>query len=251
MAEHPLAPLSENEIRQTAAVLRRDRGVNGSWRFASIELKEPSKTDVKAWRPGDPVPCSAFAVLWDRQTNETWEGTVDLVGDRVLSLGARPRGVPHFTVDEYHDVDRAMRAHPDVVAVLADRGITDMSLVLVEVWTYGRALMPEQYRDRRLGWCDIWHRATPEGNPYAHPVSGLARRGHEHPRPARDRERPRPRAARGRRRVRPWALDRRATHRPQAPANHPAGRYPSPSRATEPAGRTGGCGSASTTAKGR
>ena len=24
MAEHPLAPLSENEIRQTAAVLRRD-----------------------------------------------------------------------------------------------------------------------------------------------------------------------------------------------------------------------------------
>jgi primary-amine oxidase len=173
MAEHPLAPLSENEIRQTAAVLRRDRGVNGSWRFASIELKEPSKTDVKAWRPGDPVPRSAFAVLWDRQTNETWEGTVDLVGDRVLSWEHVPGVCPHFTVDEYHDVDRAMRAHPDVVAVLADRGITDMSLVLVEVWTYGRALMPEQYRDRRLGWCDIWHRATPEGNPYAHPVSGL------------------------------------------------------------------------------
>ena len=80
---------------------------------------------------------------------------------------------PHFTVDEYHEVDEAMRAHPDVVAALADRGITDMSLVLVEVWTYGKALMPAQYRDRRLGWCDVWYRATPEGNPYAHPVSGL------------------------------------------------------------------------------
>ena len=33
--------------------------------------------------------------------------------------------------------------------------------------------MPEQWRDRRLGWCDLWMRATPEGNPYAHPVSGL------------------------------------------------------------------------------
>ena len=66
-----------------------------------------------------------------------------------------------------------MRAHPDVIAALATRGITDMSLVLIEVWTYGRAVMPERYRDRRLGWCDVWHRASPNGNPYAHPVSGI------------------------------------------------------------------------------
>ena len=33
--------------------------------------------------------------------------------------------------------------------------------------------MPEKYRDRRLGWCDVWVRETPDGNPYAHPVSGL------------------------------------------------------------------------------
>ena len=64
-------------------------------------------------------------------------------------------------------------ARVEVIAALAARGITDLSLVLIEVWTYGRALMPEQYRDRRVGWCDVWHRATPDGNPYAHPVSGL------------------------------------------------------------------------------
>ena len=33
--------------------------------------------------------------------------------------------------------------------------------------------MPEQWQDRRLGWCDLWLRETPGGNPYAHPVSGL------------------------------------------------------------------------------
>ena len=32
--------------------------------------------------------------------------------------------------------------------------------------------VPEQWRDRRLGWCDIWYRATPEGNLYATDVSG-------------------------------------------------------------------------------
>ena len=56
---------------------------------------------------------------------------------------------------------------------LAARGISDPSLVLFDVWTYGKAMMPEQWRDRRLGWCDLWMRETPEGNPYAHPIAGL------------------------------------------------------------------------------
>ena len=72
-----------------------------------------------------------------------------------------------------HEVDEALRKHPEVIAKLAGRGISDMSRVLVDVWTYGKAVMPEKYRDRRLGWCDVWVRETPGGNPYAHPVSGL------------------------------------------------------------------------------
>ncbi|WP_027862370.1 primary-amine oxidase [Marmoricola sp. URHB0036] len=173
MAQHPLEPLDEAEFRQTAAALRRDQSLSASWRFASIELLEPPKAAVKAWRPGDPVRRTAFAVLWNREDNQTFEGVVDLTGDTVVSWTHVPGVTPHFTTDEYHEVDEAMRAHPDVVAALAERGITDMSLVTIEVWTYGKALMPEQWRDRRLGWCDIWYRETPDGNLYAHPVSGL------------------------------------------------------------------------------
>ena len=40
---HPLDPLSADEIRPAAAILRRDRNVTDRWRFASIELKEPAK----------------------------------------------------------------------------------------------------------------------------------------------------------------------------------------------------------------
>ena len=173
MADHPLVPLDPDEFRRTAAVLRRDQGVDEAWRFASIELREPPKPEVKAWRPGDPVPRAALAVLWNRADNQAYEAVVDLTGDRVESWTPVPGMTPNFTVDEYHEVDVAMKAHPDVVAALARRGITDLSLLLVDVWTYGQALMPEQWRDRRLGWCDLWLRATPEGNPYAHPVSGL------------------------------------------------------------------------------
>src|SRR3954463_2476454 len=173
MAVHPLEPLSEDEFRQTAAVLRRDREVNESWRFAAIELQEPAKATMRSWAPGDEVPRIAFAVLWNRTDNRTWEARIDLTTDRVLTWEHIPDVCPNFTVDEYHDVDTAMRAHPDVIAALAARGITDMSLVMIEVWTYGRALMPEKYRGRRVGWCVVGRGATPQGSPYAHPVSGL------------------------------------------------------------------------------
>ena len=56
MAQHPLEPLSADEFRQTATILRREGHVSDSFRFASIELKEPPKAEVKAWRPGDAVP---------------------------------------------------------------------------------------------------------------------------------------------------------------------------------------------------
>ena len=82
-----------------------------------------------------------------------------------------PDVTPNFTHDEFNEVDEAMRANPDVVAALAKRGFTNMDLILIDV-TYGKALMPEKYRDRRLGWCDLWARETYEGNPYGHPVSG-------------------------------------------------------------------------------
>ena len=173
MAAHPLDPLSPIEFQSTAAILRRDQGVTDSWRFASIELKEPAKTDVRAWRPGDAVPRRSLSVLWDRETNQTYEAVVDLVADSVDSWTHIPGACPNFTVDEYHEVDHAMHEHEGVLAALRARGITDASLVLFDVWTYGKAMMPEQWRDRRLGWCDLWMRETPKGNPYAHPVSGL------------------------------------------------------------------------------
>ena len=173
MARHPLDSLSADEFRRTAEILRREGRVADGWRFTSIELKEPDKGTVKAWRPGQPVSRTSFAVLLDRTENKTYEATVDLTGDSVLSFEHIPGVQPNFTLDEFYEINEAMRKHPDVIAALAERGFNDMDLVLIDTWTYARALMPEKYRDRRLGWSDLWVRATPEGNPYGHPVSGL------------------------------------------------------------------------------
>ncbi len=178
MPRHPLDPLSAEEFRRTTAALRASGDLTPTRRFASITLDEPAKADVLAWREGDPIVRRSLSVLWDRSDNRTYEAVVELGesgagSDRVASFTHIPGVTPNFTPDEWHDCEVAMKANPEVVAALAERGITDLDLVLIDVWTYGRALMPEQYRDRRLGWADIWVRSSPTGNPYANPVSGM------------------------------------------------------------------------------
>jgi primary-amine oxidase len=48
-----------------------------------------------------------------------------------------------------------------------------MQRVLIDTWAYGGLLVPEQYRDRRVGWTDLWYYNEPGSNPYANPIAGL------------------------------------------------------------------------------
>jgi len=174
---HPLAPLSAEEFRQAAEILRRDRGIGGSWRFASIELREPAKADLPALAAkaaaGEPARREALVVCWDRADGQAYRATVSLSGDEVTNWEHLPGQQPNMTVDEWHECDEMLRAHPVVAQALARRGITDMSLVLTDMWAYGAALVPHRYQGRRLGWSDVWYRDSAQGNPYAHHVTGL------------------------------------------------------------------------------
>jgi primary-amine oxidase len=174
--EHPLDPLTAEQIRRVAAILRRDRDLGESWRFASIELREPAKDVLTALESGLTVLGSgreAVAVGWDRSDGQAYRAVVSLTGDAVTSWEHLPGQQPNMTVDEWHECDQLLRSHPALVEALAGRGITDMSLVLTDMWAYGAALVPERYRGLRLGWCDVWCRDSQDGNPYAHHITGL------------------------------------------------------------------------------
>jgi primary-amine oxidase len=170
---HPLDPLTADEFRLAAQIVRREKGVDERWRFASVELKEPVKDAVHAYTPGQPFDREAIVVCWNREDGKAYRGVVSLTGDAVVSWDHLPGQHPNLTVDEWHDCDEVLRADPQIIDALARRGITDLDLVLIDVWAYGAALVPERYRGRRVGWADVWYRETALGNPYAHPVAGL------------------------------------------------------------------------------
>src|SRR5947209_5505624 len=109
MALHPLDPLTAAEISQAAAILRRERGVTDRWRFASIELREPSKTTVLDHEPGAAVTRQARVVCWNRDDGRAYKALVSLSGDTVLNWVHEPDGQPNMTLDEVHECDAAMR----------------------------------------------------------------------------------------------------------------------------------------------
>jgi primary-amine oxidase len=170
---HPLDPLSAAEFRQAASILRRDRGVGDGWRIASIELMEPAKGALAGWRPGDAIGRDARIVCWNRSDGRVYSATVSLTADKVTSFEHRPRVQPNATLDEWRQADAMLRRDGQVIAALAERGITDLDRVLFDTWTYGHALVPQRHRKRRMGWVDVWCRGAEGGNPYAHPVNGL------------------------------------------------------------------------------
>ena len=175
--EHPLDPLTAGEIQQAAAMLRLDRGVGETWRFASIELKEPAKGALAVPQAGQqtglPASREAIVVCWDRADGQAYRAVVSLTTDQVTHWEHLPGQQPNMTVDEWHECDEMLRAHPALAEALARRGITDMSLVLTDMWAYGAALVPERYQGLRIGWSDVWYRASEQSNPYAHHVTGL------------------------------------------------------------------------------
>ena len=168
---HPLDPLSADEIRQVAATLREEKGVDRHWRLASIELAEPSKAELAAGPDG--ISRGALVVCWNAADGQAYRAQVALPGGEITHWQHLPGQQPNMTVDEWHECDEMLRRHPALIEALASRGLTDMSLILTDVWAYGAALVPERHRGLRLGWADVWARGRPDGNPYAHQITGL------------------------------------------------------------------------------
>ena len=173
LTRHPLDPLDADEFRRATKTLRRERGLDDAWRFASVELKEPSKEALKSYAHGSPIPREALAVCWNREDGQAYKGVVSLDGGGVISWEHRPGEQPNITVDEFQECDAALRAEPRVVEALAARGITRMDDVLFDVWAYGGSLIADRYRGMRVGWTDVWYRDAGDSNPYANPVGGL------------------------------------------------------------------------------
>ncbi|WP_316185595.1 primary-amine oxidase [Bradyrhizobium sp. SZCCHNRI1003] len=170
--EHPLDPLSIAEIRAASSIVRAEYDLGEGSRFETIELDEPSPSELSIYDEGSPLDRRAFVVNYDARTGDLFEITVSLVSRRVLGRRMRPGARPRISEEEMTVADQMICRDPHFVAALAKRGITDLSLVCTDVWSCSVLGDPLE-KERRLVNAFVWLRNRPYDNQYARPVEGL------------------------------------------------------------------------------
>lgn len=173
VVSHPLEPLTADEIRAAAAILRRERGLGDGVRLVRIGLHEPSKDVVLGFKEGDALDRQAFIIVRETVQRSTYEAVVSITGERVVEWRIVPGAQPPITYDEFFACETTTRANPEWQAAMRRRGVEDFSLAMVDPWSagyYGPEDAPER---RRIVRALTFVRSDKLDNGYARPVEGL------------------------------------------------------------------------------
>jgi primary-amine oxidase len=172
IVQHPLDPLTPQEIDQAVTLVRQHQALTGSVRFATVMLNEPSKSAVLNFSPGDPIQREAFLILLDNATGYTYEVVVSLTQKMVMTWTHVPHVQPRIMADEMAECEATVKANADFQAILAKRGITDIDNVVVDTWAIGNFGFSDE-AGLRLARALCWLRAEPTDNFYARPIEGV------------------------------------------------------------------------------
>ena len=166
---HPLEALVPGELERAAEMVR---ATLAGARFVSIGLHEPPKADYLAWLGGGPCPARcALAVAVDRD-RRVHEFVCDLDGGAVASHQEVPGARSPITPEDYEAAAEAVRADAGWREAMRRRGVTDVSLVQIDVLASGGFDL-EVERGRRVARAVAYLRRHGAENGYAHPIESL------------------------------------------------------------------------------
>jgi len=174
MPSHPLEPLCASEIRQAVDLLKASAIFTPATRIISIILREPEKSIVYAWQGEENCGRQANAVLFDNAANTAFAVRLDIAEGKVIDWAAAPAGSqPTLSMDEQVECEHAVLASEDFRKALERHyGITDTSLVMVDIWSAGN-YGSEEDSSRRLTRPLCFLRSDPTDNGYARPIEGI------------------------------------------------------------------------------
>ena len=172
LTQHPLDPLTAEEISAAAAIAKSAPFFGDAVKFETIELHYPAKSLVQAWVPGRDLGRQAFICAYDTASNAVFEVMVDLAAGQITSLRQVPGARTAVVIDEIIACTEMVVQDPDFIAAMARRGITDMSHVQVDPFSAGNFGFEDE-AEHRIVHCWVFYRSSTHDNGYAHPVEGL------------------------------------------------------------------------------
>ena len=120
---HPLDALNSTEIERTVELLKSSPRFPKTALFSTVQLKEPPKEVVLAYKPGSVFTRSSFVIVFDRVNNKTFEATVDLSAGKILSLNEIPGVQPLVFGGEYPILEGLVKSDPRWLAAMKKRAV--------------------------------------------------------------------------------------------------------------------------------
>jgi primary-amine oxidase len=170
--DHPLSLLSAEEVSATRQVLEAAGELDEGAVVAHVVLDEPDKAVLAAWSIGDPVERRVRALVVPGPELTMVDLLVDPVAGRVVERTVIEQMRPALLFGESFGAIIACHEHPDYVAALARRGITDLDGIQIDPWPAG-VFGYDAEQDRRIARCISFLRDGPGDNGYARPIEGL------------------------------------------------------------------------------
>ena len=168
-AGHPLDPLSAAEIEASVAVLRAAGHVDEATRFALIDLDEPDKTEVLAWKTGGAPSRRVFVVA--RRGRTVYEAVVDPAARRVESWTAIPGVQSAVSSEEWAAARRIAKSDAGWQEAMRRRGYAAWDRVVCTGFSAGDIGDPGE-AGRRLVRVACFDGAGTT-NLWARPIEGL------------------------------------------------------------------------------
>ena len=170
---HPMDPLTADEILAAANILLQGGAARPGAIFQSIELREPPKNEVLAFRRG--AAPNRSATVFYRQNKRSFKSTVNLSLGTFTPPVLTPisDGQLRLTIQEVSDFSFVFD-DPAFLSALALRGIrtpTQLQQVFVTPLTPGSFGLPEE--SRRIVKAQMYYTEGAKINLYARPIEGL------------------------------------------------------------------------------
>src|SRR3954468_733852 len=134
---HPLSMLTGAEVTRATEVLRARGNVPEGALFAHMVLKEPAKDVVAAWQPGAPIAPEVRVLVVPGPGVGVIEAVVSVTAGEVREFRAVEGMRSALLMTDAINAIFTTKDHPDYLAALARRGITDLDNVQIDPWPAG------------------------------------------------------------------------------------------------------------------
>jgi primary-amine oxidase len=166
---HPLDPLTWQEHWTVLEVLRDAGHYDNDTGVTEVTLHAPPKADVWTWTPDRRLPRRAHATLLGR--DGTYEAVVDVDNRRLISWDHIPGVHATWLGFEFEVMADEVKAHPDFIAAMERRGITDLTFIDCGGGPPGYFGLPDE-EGRRVAHVGC-HDARGVRNPWTRGIEGV------------------------------------------------------------------------------